>query len=328
MTSPIVVTDMGYRILAFTYRGSAALLAATCVLAAVMIALNAPSVSADLPSSAQLFTSTDSGVVRVFANGTVQPLTGISSGYSLELLDGKLYVNPSFNRLKVYTTDGAYVKNISVPSGVQYLTFVVLPDERIAFLDNAGDRAFFVSPAGTLLTTVNLTAEPNDSLQNLDGVVVNNALILSEDGNNNVLRIDLSTYQVSLFKNLSHIESWIGHITYSNGYYYVCGPRSIYRFTESSNATEVARLPVGNIVGIVVVNDRAYATVNFNGSIYEVNLQNGNYTVFAEGLDYPYDLETTAAETLPAASGVDPMLYVAVAVAVIAAAAIFFLRRR
>jgi hypothetical protein len=222
------------------------------------------------------------------------------------------------------------VKNISVPSGVQYLTFVVLPDERIAFLDNEGDRAFFVSPSGTLLATVNLTVEPNDSLQNCDGIVVNNALILSEDGDNNVLRIDLNTYQVSVFKNLSQIETWIGHITYSNGYYYVCGPRSIYRFTETSNATTVADLPHGNIVGIVVVDDRAYATVNFEGKIYEVNLQNGNYTVFAEGLDYPNDLEMTATETLPLASGVEPMWYViaAVAVVAIAAAAFIFMRRR
>lgn len=324
-----MVIDMGLISLATTHRGRIFLLAAACVLAAMMIAVNAPAVRADLPSSAQFFTSTDSGVVKVFANGTVQPLTGVSSGYSLELLDGKLYVNQQHSRIRVYTADGVYVKNISVPSGVQYLTFVVLPDERIAFLDNDDDKVYFVSPSGTLLATVNLTAEPNTSLQNIDGVVVNNALIVSEDGDNNVMRIDLNTYQITVFKNLSQIQPWIGHITYSNGYYYVCGPRSVYRFTESSNATEVANLPVGNIVGIVVINDRAYAAVNSDGRIYEINLQNGNYTVFAEGLDYPHDLETTVAEN-PAASGVDPMWYViaAVAAVAIAAAAFAFLRRR
>ena len=71
------------------------------------------------------------------------------------------------------------------------------------------------------------------------------------------------------------------------------------RREESAKAAEILgaterenlELEEGNITGIVVHEDFAYVTVNFSGRIYRVNLFTGKAEVFAEGLDYPRDIE-------------------------------------
>ncbi len=273
------------------------LLAILCVFATELVAshcLQPVEVGAsDLSPLPEFFTSTRRGVVRIFSNGSKQIFEDIHSGYSLEILDDKLYANRNYNYISVYTKDGVYLKNVSIPSPVTYLTFVVLPDERIAFLDNHLDKVHFLNSSGNLIASVNILNVPDDELQNVDGVVSNNQLIVSEDGNNNILQIDLGTYQVSVFKNLSQIPPWLGAITYSNSYYYVCGSSSIYRFSRDSNVTKVAEVPDHNISGIVVVGRYAYVATNFGGKIHKVDLETGTSEVFVSDLDYPRDLEVT-----------------------------------
>ena len=245
-----------------------------------------------VPSAQALYTSTGDGVVRIFLDGSKQIFEHIKSGYSLEILGDKLYVNQYSGYISVYTTEGVFLRNIAIPSSVtHFITFVILPDERIALLDNQYDKVYFLDSSGNFITSVNILDVPDNHLQNVDGVVVNNELILSEDGNNHILQINLTTYQKTIFKDLSEIPSWLGAITYSNGYYYLCGPSSIYRFSENSGATKVAEIPDYNIVGIVVVNDYAYVSVNFGGKIYKVDLKSGISEVLTSGLNYPQDLE-------------------------------------
>ncbi|MDD1775785.1 MAG: hypothetical protein LUP94_00350 [Candidatus Methanomethylicus sp.] len=274
----------------------------------------------------QFFTSTNQGVVRVFENGSTQ-LFSFRSGYSLEVYGDEIYVNQNYRRISIYSLDGVYLRNISIPSSVTYLTFATLPNGGIAFFDNDEDKIFIVNSTGNLVASVNMSDSPNDSLQNVDGVVVNNQLIVSEDGNSNVLRVDLTTYQVSVFKNLSEIPTWIGAIDYSNGYYYVCGPNSIYRFMENTNSTKVAEVPDENIVGIAVVDNYAYVAVNFGGKIYKVDLKSGASSIFASNLSYPEDLDVARAIT----TGEDYTAYYVIIAALVVAAAVatfVFLKRR
>jgi len=305
------------------------LFAAVVILAAITASSFAQAARSETQTAIQLYTSTGSGVARIYPNGSVEILQGISSGYSLEILNNKLYVNKG-SKIMAYTLDGVNVKNISTPSNVSFLTFVVLPDERVALMDNENDKIYFVNSTGALIATVNIRDYPDDTLQNLDGIVVNNTLIFSEDGDRNVLRIDLTTYEVSVFKNLSAMYSWVGHITYSNGSFYATGPKSIYRFSEVGNITKVAEVAEGNIAGIVVADGYAYVAVNFAGKVYRVNLQDGTSTVLATGLNYPKDLEMIATEVQATGGSTDTALYIAVviAAAAIIGAAIYYLRRK
>jgi PKD repeat protein len=249
-----------------------------------------------------LYTSTRDGVIRVFLNGSKQILEHVRSGYSLEILGNRIYVNQYPGYISVYTTEGVFLKNINIPSSVSYfITFVVLPDERIALLDNENDKVYFIDSLGNFITKVDILEAPDNHLQNLDGIVINNKLIISEDGNKHIIQIDLMTYKKTIFKDMSKIpEVWLGAITYSNGYYYVCGPSSIYKFSENGDVSKIAEIPDYNIVGIVVVDDYAYVSVNFGGKIYKVDLRSGISEVLTSNLNYPLDLEAQIlSETLP-----------------------------
>jgi len=284
-----------------TIEKTVVILVVTVLVAQILSVLPAFAVIPPSPYETALYTSTHDGVARIFSDGSKQTFEHIKSGYSLEILGDKLYVNQYSGYISVYTTEGVFLRNITIPSSVPYfLTFVVLPDERIALLDNYFDKVYFIDSSGAFITSVNILDAPDGHLQNVDGVVVNNELILSEDGNMHILQIDLASYAKTIFKDLSGLpETWLGAITYSNGYYYVCGPSSIYRFSEESGATEVAEILDFNIAGIVVVNDYAYVSVNYGGKIYKVDLKSGISEVFTSGLNYPEDLEVYNLLMLP-----------------------------
>jgi len=218
----------------------------------------------------------------------------------LEITENRIYaVQDLYTRyISVYTTEGVFLKNIPIPSSIPYfLSFVVLPDERIALLDNKYDKIYFIDSSGNFITVVNILETPDNHLQNLHGIVVDNKLIISEDGNGHIIQIDLTTYKKTIFKDLSGLDAWLGAITYSNGCYYVCGPSTIYKFSENSNVvSKVADIPDYNIVGIAVIGDTAYVAVNFGGKIYKVNLKNGVSEILVSGLNYPGDLK---AQILP-----------------------------
>lgn len=237
---------------------------------------------------------TRSGIVEVALTGAQQMLLdGHEQSRDLEILNGELYVTDKSRggNIVVYDLQGNYRKTIPVPSQAsEYLKFVALPEEQFALLDNTNDRVFFIDDRGNLLGTASIQ-DPRGSLQHLDGVVAGNRLIVSHDGQQHVLQIDLTTYEVSLFKDLSSLSDRLGPIAHADGEYYICGPRAIYAFSESDSAVQVAEIPEGNITGITVIDDLAYLSVNFTGEIYEVDLRSGTASVLVSGLDYPVDLE-------------------------------------
>ena len=242
-----------------------------------------------------LYVLTGDGIVEVSLTGSKQTIVGAhGESYSIEILNNELYVSEETRGgdILVYDLQGNYLKTIPIPpQASEYLCFVTLPNERIALLDNSNDKVYFIDSSGSLLATTNILDTPDYQAQNLDGVVVNNRLILSEDGNNHILQIDLDTYEKSIFRDLTSLPHWLGAITCSEGQYYICGPQTIYAFSEVGDIVQIAEISERNITGIVVIGNSAYVSVNFAGKIYKVDLSNGASSMFASDLNYPKDLE-------------------------------------
>jgi hypothetical protein len=191
--------------------------------------------------------------------------------------------------------DGSHVRHIPIPdapTGCGW-QFAALPGDRFALMSNSLDSIYFIDDAGNLLAEVGILGTPDLHLQNLDGVVVGNALIISEDGENRLLRVDLNTYEISVFRDLSNLFGWLGAIEYRHGYYYICQAQKIYRFQERGGLELIAELEpqLYNITGIVVVGGQSFVTLNFDGSIFRVDNATGQLTRLLSELDYPKDLE-------------------------------------
>ncbi len=244
----------------------------------------------------ELYVLTQSGILAVSTAGSPQMLIdGHKDSYAIEVRDKTLYATSKTHGgdIVAYDLQGHYVKTIPTPSQAQdYLTFVALPGERFALLDNTNDKVFFIDDEGHLLATAKLRPVKDGSAQYVDGVVVGNRLIVSEDGDERIMAIDLTTYEVSVFKDLSASLNSLLAITYASGKYYICGPQAVYSFTtEPGSLEKVAEIADYNITGIVVLGDTAYITVNFAGKIYQVDLMSGITTEITTDLDYPLDIE-------------------------------------
>jgi hypothetical protein len=222
-------------------------------------------------------------------------------------MHGELFILRK-RQIVISDMSGKECRRISVPDNVLYIIdFVVVPDGRLALLDNRNDAIYFVSTKGKHLKTVNFLDEPDRHLQNMDGVVVGNKLIVSENGNNQLLAVDLSTYQVSIFRDLTNIRGPLGAIIYDDGTYYLCKRKAIYAFSEDSDdVKKIATTPEGNLTGIAIVQGRLLVVTNgmsritekslaakrrtTEGVLYEINPQTGEVKIIREGLNYPQGL--------------------------------------
>ena len=241
---------------------------------------------------------------------------------SIEIVNNEIYVvgepekasSPPGNKagvpMRVYDLQGTLLRTIPIPGQVDfYLRFVVLPDERIALLDNRNDRIYFINSTGDLLAITKMLDEPDSHAQDLDGVIVGNKLIFSEDGDRHLLQIDLDTYESSVFKDLTSVPIFIarGPMTFADGQYYIVGSRTVSCFVQGGEVTRIADVPDGNITGIVVLDGYAYVSINRAGKIYKVNLSTGESTVYATGLNYPEDLEVVIAAKQPTPTPTAPL---------------------
>jgi hypothetical protein len=255
-----------------------------------------------------LYVLTRDGILKVSPTGESQLWTGKhTSSYALEIQNNTLYV--AGGGIVAYDLQGGAGKTIPRPPQTTYLTFVVLPDDRFALLNNETDKVYFADSQGTLLATVNLRDTADNSLQNIDGVVVGNRLAVAEDGGGRVFQIDLATYGASVLKDLSDLGAGIWSIDYADGKYYVgLSTGRLYSFTASGSAVPVATIPGGGgITGVVVVENSAYVVTNYPGKVCRVDLTDGTVTTILSNLNMPRDIEVAGAttpvaavETLPA----------------------------
>jgi hypothetical protein len=194
----------------------------------------------------------------------------------------------------VYETDhsGNVINQISrPPEGPSGVTdFAVLPDAGLAFMENWGDTITFVTSGGAFIENV-VMPEASEINQGLSGVVVGNRLIISETGNHKLVQVDLTTRHASIFKDLSHLERWLGDIDYDNGVYYLTQYDNLYEFTEDGEEEVLFSVPDGFMLYLAVVGKYAYVTDRVAGNIYRVDVFTGEGQVLVEGLDDPKDIE-------------------------------------
>ena len=253
---------------------------------------------------------TRGGLMFLDEAGGVHTFNSTITG-SIEVRDGRLYALHS-NKIVELNRSGDIVNSISIPSeATYYINFTALPNGGFALLDNRNDRMYFIDDSGNYITTVNIKSTRDNHLQNVHGVVVGNRLILSEDGDKNLLAVDLSDYSVTLFRDFTGLggNTWLNAIAYYDGVYYLTLPGSIYTFTGSEWPSLLAGSIDYNITELLIKSGGyMYVTVNFSGKVYKIDMVTGEYQLFAEGLDYPQDIAGVAltAVTLPEVSSTSP----------------------
>ena len=196
---------------------------------------------------------------------------------------------------------GSVISTTSTPPGIGLGGCTLLPDGRFTAVNNSTDNIFFISSAGLLLSSIPIPEASGPSNQNTEGVYAGNAYILSENGNNKLVKVDPTTYQASIFKDLTSLEGWLGAIDYRDDMYYLCQSKKVHKFTEQGDPTLICEVDSGNLVGICALKDYAYAVINFTGELIKIDLATGQVVVILSGLNYPEDiafLPQTLTETL------------------------------
>lgn len=240
---------------------------------------------------------------KMLGSGRMEPLA--DKPELVSSFGSKVYVQRGLSVVS-YDAMGKEMQSFPIPLQVRgSVNFTVLPDERFAFFDNVKDVISFVDKDGVCVETVSIVDKPSDQMQQMYGIVVDGKLIVSENGNNQVLAVDPSTYEVTVFRNLKKLKGWIGAIAFSEGRYYICQAQNIFSFTEDSNElTKVATTPVGAITGIVAREGRLLVSVNgesrisrnmdagwakksYQGALYEVDPASGVVRLLRDGLNYP-----------------------------------------
>lgn len=192
--------------------------------------------------------------------------------------------------MHVLDYEGNLLEILEFPEEVTWaVSFTILPDGRFAVYNNDDDVVYFLNPDFTYQTEIQVRR--TSSRQVMKGIVVDNDLIICEDGYRKLLKIDLSTNEVSEFRNFSHLnESFLGSLAYSEGVYYLGGRENIYSFKEGEPENVVVTFPTFSNVDIEIDGQYAYVASNFGGKIYKVDLTDGSFEDIASGYR-PEDIE-------------------------------------
>lgn len=175
------------------------------------------------------------------------------------------------------------------PPVAGYVT--LLPDLGFAVITNDADVVYLVAPTGAVIDTIPMPNPSPESLQNIEGVVVGDRLVVSENGSNEVFAVDLVTHETSIVRSVQDGHGWLGSIDYRDGTYYLCRSNRVQAFTVGGDLREICGLPEHNITGIAATGRFAYVVLNFAGALYRVDLETGEYQRAVTGLGYPQDIE-------------------------------------
>lgn len=243
------------------------------------------------PAPGEFLIADGSGTWIMTHQGDTTPFTDGNVRH-IEVLDSRIYIK-NYDEVSVYHRDGSLLETVTIDSRIGYpYSMCVLPGGELAFLDNKNDSVSFTSSSGELLDKISITGLPgDDQLQHVSGVAVDNSLVFSEDGNQQIMMIDLDTYEKSVFRDFSHLSGYLGDIEYADGTYYLTQSTELYSFRESEEEQLICEMPEGNNTAVAVLGDFAYVTSNFGDKVYRVNLNSGDYEVIVNGADYPQDIE-------------------------------------
>jgi hypothetical protein len=195
---------------------------------------------------------------------------------------------------------GEIIASTRRPPEIPYTyDLVVLPDGGFAHLDSTNDQVGFMGPGGEFIRNVDYPEASPDNHQSADGIVVDDQLIASETGTNKLVRVDLVSYEATIFRDLSHLDGSLSAIDHQDGTYYLCQKSRVHRFTAEGAVTQLCELDDHNITAIALVEDRAYVVTNFGGRIHQIDTTTGESQIFLEGLDYPQDIEFIPVRLVP-----------------------------
>lgn len=212
----------------------------------------------------------------------------------IEVLGTRVFVKITLHSYNIQEIDshGATIDTWAIPSGVwNYTVPAVLPDGGFAFLDYRADSVHFTDPQRNLTQSVGMPVESNQEYQVVDGVVIGGRLVISENGNNEVIEVDLETYEASILRDLTGLANYLAGIDYSRGIYYVCdADDEVSTFTEDGPVSTLSTLG-GTLIAITVVGNYAYVTASRDDAVYRIDVNSGVSEVFVEGLNSPEEIE-------------------------------------
>jgi outer membrane protein assembly factor BamB len=236
-----------------------------------------------------LLVQTSEGVIAITLDGEKHLFNESTS--EVEVLGTRIFLGPAPNIQEV-DHEGALVSTIDKPFWFPYgTTFVVLPDAGFAFVDNLLDSVYFMDAEGEFVVTRSVPHPSPSSLQGTRGMTVGNKLYIVDSSPDWVYEYDLDTHEGSVFEEFPGLELVTFDIDYSDGRFFIVGSLEMYVFTEGGTATELCTLPAANVVAVAVVGSYAHTVTNFTGELHRINIHTGEYTVLAEGLNYPQDIE-------------------------------------
>jgi hypothetical protein len=235
-----------------------------------------------------LLVQTGEGVMAITLDGEKHLFN--ESTFRVEVLGTRIFLGPF--TIREVSHQGALISTIHKPSWFPNgTTFAVLPDAGFAFVDNVLDSVYFMDAGGEFVVTRSVPQPSPSSLQSTKGVTVGNKLYIVDSSPDWVYEYDLDTHEGTVFEEFSGLDLVTFDIDYSDGRFYIVGSQEMYVFTEGATATEICTLPASNVVAVAVVGSHAYTVTNFTGELHRVNIHTGEYTLLAEGLDYPQDIE-------------------------------------
>jgi hypothetical protein len=218
---------------------------------------------------------------------------------NVEVLGSRIFIGGGDN---VFELDhaGEIIASTRRPPEIPFTyDLVVLPDGGFAHLDSTNDQVGFMGPGGEFIRNVDYPEASPNSLQSADGMVVDGQLIASETGTNKLVRVDLTSYEATIFRDLSHLEGSLSGVEHQDGTYYVCQKSKVHRFTAEGALTQLCELDDHNITAIALAEDQAYVVTNRGGRIHQIDTTTGESQIFMEGLDYPEEIEYIPVRLVP-----------------------------
>lgn len=205
----------------------------------------------------------------------------------------KLYVHMhSLNldewHIHVLDLEGNLLEILEFPEEVTWsVGFTILPDGKFAVYNNDNNEIYILNPDFTYETKIAFAGHGHRQV--MKGIVVGNDLILCENGFQKLLKVDLNTYEVTEFRDFSHLnESFLASVAYSDGVFYLGGRNNVWSFKEGEPEKLVATLPTVANVDIEIDGNYAFVASNFGNKIYKIDLTDGSYSDYITSV---YNLE-------------------------------------
>jgi hypothetical protein len=131
--------------------------------------------------------NTGDGIVRVDSSGKVNNyIMDPNAFYGIEVFNDHFFLLQYWEEILEYDRAKNLINSTPVPDKY-WGYFTALPGSKFALLNNVKDSIYFIDSAGSHLRTVSMLTESNLLNQNVTGIVVDNSLIVSENGNRKIL---------------------------------------------------------------------------------------------------------------------------------------------